>query len=192
MSAHGSVSSPAELATLYTVGHGARSTDELIALLREAGIDRLVDVRAVPRSRRHPHFGYGPLGARLQATGIGYDWRGKAFGGLRRGGDSGHHPALAEAAFRAYAEHMESDAFAQAARELIDRANRERLCLMCAERDPRRCHRALIADWLATHGHRVVHLIAPGESVEHLVNAAVRLEDGVLQYVLGGPQIDLF
>jgi uncharacterized protein (DUF488 family) len=180
------------LATLYTIGHGARSTEEFVALLGEAGIGLLVDVRAVPRSRRHPHFGYGPLGASLQAAGIGYDWRGGIFGGLRRGGDSGRHPALAEPAFRAYAEHMECDAFAAAARELIDQALGARICLMCAERDPRRCHRSFIADWLAARGHRVVHLLAPGESVEHLVNGAVRMENGVLHYVLGGPQMNLF
>jgi uncharacterized protein (DUF488 family) len=180
------------LATLYTIGHGARSTDELIALLAEARIDRLVDVRAVPRSRRHPHFGYGPLGASLQAAGVGYEWRGKTFGGLRRGGDSARHPALAEPAFRAYAEYMESGVFSGAALELIDGALNERICLMCAERDPRRCHRALIADWLTARGQRVIHLISRGESVEHVVNAAVRTVNGVLQYVLGGRQLDLF
>ena len=180
------------MATLYTVGHGARSTDALIALLGEARIDCLIDVRAVPRSRRHPHFGYGPLGARLQAEDISYGWRGKALGGLRRGGDSGRHPALAEPAFRAYAEHMESEVFRAAIQELIDRALAERICLMCAESDPRRCHRSLIADWLTVRGHCVVHLIAPGESVEHVVNSAVRLEAGVLHYVLGGPQMNLF
>ena len=180
------------MATLYTIGHGARGTEEFIALLGEAGIERLIDVRAVPRSRRHPHFGYGPLGARLQAAGIGYEWRGRFLGGMRRGGDSGRHPALAEPAFRAYAEYMESATFAAGAQELIDHARAECVCFMCAERDPRRCHRSLIADWLAARGHRVVHLLAAGESVEHLVNAAVRIEDGVLHYVLGGPQMNLF
>lgn len=180
------------MTTLYTVGHGTRSTDELIALLVEAQIECLIDVRAVPRSRRHPHFGYGPLGARLQAAGVAYDWRGKVFGGLRRSVDTGRHSALAEPAFRAYAEHMESEIFASAATELMDQARGKRVCLMCAERDPRRCHRSLISDWITARGHRVVHLLAPGESFEHLINAAVRVENGVLQYALGGPQMNLF
>jgi uncharacterized protein (DUF488 family) len=180
------------LATLYTIGHGARSTEEFVALLAESDVDRVIDVRAVPRSRRHPHFGYGPLGVRLQAAGIGYDWRGRIFGGRRRGGESSGHPALAEPAFRAYAEHMGSAGFVAAAQALVDQALDERVCLMCAESDPRRCHRSLMADWLTVRGHRVVHLIAPRESVAHIVNASVRVENGILHYVLGGPQMSLF
>ena len=180
------------MATLYTVGHGARSTEELLAVLGEAAIERLVDVRAMPRSRRHPHFGYGPLGARLVAAGIRYDWRGEALGGLRKGGDDRRHPALADPAFRAYAEHMEGAVFRAAAEELAERAVREKLCLMCAERDPGRCHRLLIADWMTARGHRVVHLLAGGDERAHVLSPAVRVDGGQLRYVRGTPQRELF
>ncbi len=180
------------MSALYTVGHGARGTEELLALLRDAAIERLVDVRAMPRSRRHPHFGYGPLGARLAAAGIRYDWRGEALGGLRKGSDDRRHPALAEPAFRAFAEHMESAAFRAAAEDLAEYAARETLCLMCAERDPRRCHRSLIADWMTVRGHRVVHLLAAGEQRPHVLSDAVRVDDGQLRYVGGTPQRELF
>jgi uncharacterized protein (DUF488 family) len=177
---------------VYTVGHGNRTVEELIATLTGARVTRLVDVRAYPRSKRHPHFGYGPLGARLAAAGIFYDWRGKALGGMRRAGDEAHHPGLREPLLRAYAEYMRSDAFLGSAGEALARAGGETLCLMCAERDPAQCHRSLIADWLALHGARVVHLIAPGEAREHTLHPALRFEHGVLRYTRGAAQGELF
>ncbi|MDA0225826.1 MAG: DUF488 domain-containing protein [Proteobacteria bacterium] len=180
------------MATVWTVGHGTRSLAGFVALLLAAGIDRLVDVRAVPRSRRHPHFGYGPLGAALAAHRIVYDWRGKPLGGRRHAGDANRHGGLEGSAFRAYAEHMEGAEFAQAVEALVADAAAERLCIACAERDPGQCHRALIADWLVAHGHRVVHLLAPDAAREHAMHAAVRIEAGVLHYAPASTQGSLF
>lgn len=180
------------MATVYSIGHGSRDLDSFVALLKGARIERLIDVRAVPRSRRHPQFGYGPLGARLAAEGIAYDWQGRALGGLRRAGDANRHSGLAEPAFRAYAEHMESADFADAAGALAQAAQSTRVCMMCAERDPAQCHRALISDWLLAHGHRVVHLLDGGVLREHLLHPAVRREGDVLHYAGGGAQGSLF
>jgi len=180
------------VATLYSIGHGARDLDGFVALLRDARIERLVDVRAVPRSRRHPHFGYGPLGARLDAEGLGYVWCGRALGGLRRAGDANRHSALGEPAFRAYAEHMESAAFRAAAEALARAADAARVCMMCAEREPAQCHRSLIADWLVAHGHRVVHLLDGGVRREHGLHPAARREGDLLHYAGGGAQGELF
>lgn len=180
------------MATVYSAGHGNRSIEAFIGLLAWAGIQRLVDVRAVPRSKRHPHFGYGPLGAALEAAGIAYDWRGKALGGLRRDTDEGRHPGLKVPAFRAYAEHMESAAFAAAAPALATAAAGERVCMMCAERDPAHCHRSLIADWLVANGHQVIHLLEPGETRNHALHGAALVVDGAIRYAGGGPQGSLF
>ncbi|HSH07277.1 MAG TPA: DUF488 domain-containing protein [Burkholderiales bacterium] len=180
------------MATLYSIGHGARDLDGFVALLRDARIARLIDVRAVPRSRRHPHFGYGPLGARLEAEGLVYEWRGRALGGLRRAGDANRHGGLSEPAFRAYAEHMESAAFRAAAEALARAAEAARLCMMCAEREPAQCHRSLIADWLVVHGHRVVHLLDGGVQREHGLHPAARREGDLLHYAGGGAQGALF
>lgn len=180
------------MATVFTAGHGNRSAQAFLGLLQAARIARLVDVRAMPRSRRHPHFGHGPLGVALQACGIAYDWRGRALGGLRRTADDARHPGLAEPAFRAYAEHMEGDEFVAAARALAADAARERVCVMCAERDPAQCHRGLVADWLVANGHVVVHLIEPGESRGHVLHPSALVVDGKLRYARGGPQGQLF
>lgn len=180
------------MAPLYTVGHGSRSIEEFVALLAQAKIRLLVDVRAYPRSRRYPHFGYGPLGARLATAGIDYEWRGKALGGMRRGGDESRHPGLREPTFRAYAEHMHGEAFGAASARLLADGQRERLCLMCAERDPAQCHRSLIADWLVVHGARVLHLVEPGEARPHVLHPALSVEQGVLRYAGGAAQRELF
>jgi uncharacterized protein (DUF488 family) len=112
-----------------------------------------VDVRAFPVSRRNPQFSREPLSATLAGAGIAYEWQGKALGGYRKG---------------PYQEHLRTTLFRDAAAALANRA--ERVCLMCAESNPRDCHRSHIADWLVAHGSEVVHLLAPGRSVEHARN----------------------
>lgn len=180
------------MSLVYTIGHGNRTIDNLVATLIVGGVTRLVDVRSYPRSRRYPHFGYGPLGANLAAAGIAYEWRGKALGGRRRAETETNHPGLREPLFRAYAEHMRSDAFQRVAAELRARAEREVLCLMCAERDPARCHRSLLADWMVVRGARIMHLLGTGETREHSPHPALRAEQGVLRYSRGAPQGELF
>lgn len=138
------------MATIYTIGHGARSTGALIAILKEAGIKTLIDVRAFPRSKRHPHFCREPLAAALGSVGIAYAWRGKSLGGDRK---------------IPYPVHMKTARFRDAASALADGE-----CIMCAETNPDDCHRLHIAEWLARRGHRVIHLLAPGDSREHAVN----------------------
>jgi uncharacterized protein (DUF488 family) len=105
-------------------------------------------VRAYPASRRHPQFSKDSLSATLRAVGIAYEWHGKALGGMRP----------------SYAEHMQTEEFQSAAAALTAKG---RVCIMCAERNPDDCHRRLIADWLVTHGTRVVHLLDPGKQREH-------------------------
>jgi uncharacterized protein (DUF488 family) len=137
---------------VHTVGHGARSAAAFVSLLLEARIDLLVDVRAYPASRRHPHFSHAPLADTLAQAGIRYDWQGAGLGGMRKGG---------------YAAHMETPLFIDAARVLIVASSKASLCIMCAETDPGDCHRSYIADWLVARGERVVHLIAPEGQREH-------------------------
>jgi uncharacterized protein (DUF488 family) len=179
------------VAILYTAGHGSRDVDELVAMLREAGVRLVVDARSTPRSRSFPQFGYGPLGARLEAEGIGYDWR-RVLGGLRRLEGRPRHPGLDEPSLQAYAEHMESSAFQIAAAHVAAEAEERVVCILCAEREPAHCHRSLIADWLVARGYRVVHLIAPGRTREHALHAAARLDGGRLCYLGGGMQRELF
>ena len=156
----------ASLATIYTVGHSTRPLEELIALLREAGVELLVDVRRFPGSRRHPQFGAERLASALAAAGIDYRHEPR-LGGRRRPRDSSPNDAWRNEQFRGYADHMASEEFAGALRALTAEARRRPTAVMCAEALPARCHRNLLADALDVGGWEVVHLLAPGRTQPH-------------------------
>ncbi|HEX9593194.1 MAG TPA: DUF488 domain-containing protein [bacterium] len=171
--------------TLYTAGHGDRSLAELVELLREAGVERVVDVRSHPSSRRHPQFGKTALGMGLREAGIGYLWAGEVLGGLRKERGRSRHTALTSAGFRAYADHMATPEFRAAVDHLLGQARPARLALLCAERRPWECHRWFLADALVVAGARVEHLMEVGQRRVHRLNPLARLEDGILVYDRG-------
>ena len=169
---------------IWSVGHGARPVDELLAILREAGIETLVDVRASPGSRRHPHFGAKALAASLADAGIGYVHL-PGLGGHREPRADSPHRALRVAAFRGYADHLASEEFARDYARLAALASERKTAFMCAETLWWRCHRRLIADRLTVDGWTVTHLIARGKSETHILWDAARIEDGHLIYDAG-------
>ena len=174
--------------TVHTVGHGTRSTEELVAVLLDAGITRLIDVRRFPGSRRHPHFAREALEHDLPSRGIAYDWRGEELGGRRSRKEIAgptRHPAWRNDGFRNYADYMDTDAFRSALARLEAEAAEENLAVMCAETLWWRCHRRLISDALTVAGVDVVHLIGAGESQRHKLHPAIRVEDGRPVYDVG-------
>lgn len=168
--------------TIYTIGHGNRSSSEFRNLLREADVRDLIDVRAHPGSRRHPQFSRSTLDVDLSTSGIHYIWAGEALGGRRRPRADSRHVAWRNDSFRAYADHMESPQFVAAIEELMQLAEKERPAIMCAERLPWQCHRYLISDFLVMRGLEVMHLIAPGSARPHVLNPIARVEGGTLVY----------
>ena len=167
---------------IYTAGHGNRPLDEFIGLLAEAGVGTLVDVRAFPGSRRHPHFARTALEQALPAAGIRYVWEGQALGGRRRPAADSPHIALRHPSFRAYADHMTSPVFREGMERLLETGRSAPTAIMCAERLPWQCHRYLISDWLVAHGEAVTHLVNPGRRQPHRLHPAARMRDGVLIY----------
>lgn len=171
---------------VWTVGHGTRSLEELVELLRWAGIRSLWDVRTAPGSRRHPWFAREPLAAALERAGIGYSWRGRELGGFRRPRPGSRHLALEHRAFQGYADHMETAAFRGALAELVEAARAAPTAIMCAETLWWRCHRRMISDALVTAGCEVRHLVRVGEVEPHRMHPAARLDDeGRLVYDVG-------
>jgi uncharacterized protein (DUF488 family) len=169
----------APVGTVFTVGHGTRSADELIEVLGAAGIDQVADVRRFPGSRRHPHFSREQMQEWLPAAGIAYSWRGEELGGRRsRVAGASRHPAWRNAAFQGYADHTESTAYRSAIESLEAESTTIRLAVMCAETLWWRCHRRLIADTLELRGTHVMHLIKPGAEQRHVLHPAVRLDEG--------------
>jgi uncharacterized protein (DUF488 family) len=172
---------------LFTIGHSNRPVEVLLAMLRDAGARRLVDVRAIPRSRRWPQYNGEALKRSLAEIGIEYVWRGEALGGLRQPSPRSPNVAL-EGPFRAFADHMATPAFAVAVDDLLAAAEKTPTAIMCAEKLPAECHRSLIADYVLARGVAVVHLVAPDRREPGRLNPAARAVAGGLVYDGGGQQ----
>ncbi|WP_216843365.1 DUF488 family protein [Phytoactinopolyspora alkaliphila] len=161
-----------------TVGHGARSAEEFVAVLLDAGVGTLVDVRRFPGSRRHPQFGREALATTLRAHGIRYEWQGESLGGRRRRSKETRHMAILNESFGGYADHMDTPEFRDALTVLLRRAEGgERLAVMCAETLWWRCHRSFIADALICRGSGVVHLTDVGQRRHHRPKPIMRCDD---------------
>jgi uncharacterized protein (DUF488 family) len=175
----------------YTVGHSTRSIDELVMLLADAGVTRLLDVRTAPGSRRNPQFARDALSRSLARQGIDYLHE-PALGGFRRPRPDSPNGGWEQPAFRGYADHMGSDEF-RAALERLERLARERpTSVMCAEAQWWRCHRRLIADALVAHGWRVLHLgLGPTPAEHELTEFAVVAADGTLSYPPAQRRLDV-
>ena len=170
--------------TIYTIGHGARSIDDFLDILREASIEVLVDVRRYPGSRRHPHFGRERLEAHLSSAGIRYEGWGSSLGGRRSADEEAlaRHRGWQVEAFGAYAAHMETPEFQTKLEDLMALAEQSRTVIMCAETLWWRCHRRLIADVLVVKKVSVIHLGANGPK-PHMLTGFARVDDrGLLVY----------
>ncbi|MBU6423289.1 MAG: DUF488 domain-containing protein [Chloroflexota bacterium] len=176
-----------QMARIWTIGHGQRSLAELLALLRENGIATLADVRSFPGSRRYPHFGKEALAAALSTAGLAYVHV-VELGGRRREVAGSPHTAIRVAAFRAYADHMASDAFHAGLARLTALARQRPTAYMCSETLWWRCHRRMISDRLTLDGWEVVHILGPGKTEPHRLWDVARVEDGRLVYDAGPGQ----
>ena len=138
---------------LYTIGHSNHAIGDFTALLQRHTIATLCDVRSIPGSRRFPQFGRQRLEEALRATGIRYEWWGETLGGRPAQG-----PAPLDYRLRA-----REPVFIAALDRLTAAARGSRMALMCAERDPMDCHRALlVCRNLRGRGLDIGHILADG------------------------------
>jgi len=141
---------------IFTIGYEATTVGEFLAALTQAGVKRVIDVRAVPNSRR-PGFSKTPLRNALAEAGIDYVHL-RALGTPadgRAAARAGRHDDLV----RIYAGQLElPEAIAQGA-QMLDLAGEEPSALLCYERDPAGCHRTLLLSAVAPDAE-VVHLYA--------------------------------
>jgi uncharacterized protein (DUF488 family) len=170
--------------TIFSVGHSTRAFDEFVEILLEAGVTRLTDVRAIPRSRRHPHFNRDRLAESLAERGIDYHHL-PGLGGRRRREKAGasRNTLWKVEAFRNYADYAETTAFAAALGELERLARERPAAYMCAEAVWWRCHRRLITDYLLARGWEVIHLLGPRQHESaSLTPGAIVQRDGTIEY----------
>ena len=165
---------------LYTVGHSNVDLETFLARLHAARIERLVDVRRYPGSRKWPHFNRDSLASALPARGIAYRHV-EALGGRRSVQPGSVNTAWKNPSFQGYADHMATPEFRSALADLLEGARRERTAVMCSEILWWRCHRALIADAAVAQGWTVIHLL-PGKEEAHRLREFARAEDGQFTY----------
>jgi len=144
----------------FTIGHSTRPIEEFVRLLRAGGVNIVVDVRTVPRSRTNPHYNADALPAALAGYQIGHT-RIAELGGLR--GRIRDVPPEANGwwsnrSFHNYADHALGDGFRRGLEKLVALGRERRTAVMCSEAVWWRCHRRIIADWVIGRGEALFHL----------------------------------
>jgi uncharacterized protein (DUF488 family) len=166
---------------VWTIGHSTHSADAFVNLLRAHAIERLVDIRTVPRSRRNPQFNRDELPGTLAAAGIAY-LHIPGLGGLRRPLRDSQNTAWRNDSFRGYADYMQTAEFSRSLEELILTSERQRVSIMCAEALPWQCHRSLVSDALVAQGVAVLHIFSDRSSKPHTVTSFARIEGKRVTY----------
>nr|WP_298415701.1 DUF488 domain-containing protein [uncultured Halomonas sp.] len=169
----------------YTVGHSTRTLDEFVALLGVGGVEHVVDVRAMPRSRTNPQFNFDALADSLAPLGIGYTHSAE-LAGLRNRSKTVEDDVNGywhNRSFHNYADYALSEEFHRGLAALIELGHRQTCAIMCAEAVWWRCHRRIIADHLLHCGEQVYHLMnADRIQPAKMTEAAQGSEDGDLIY----------
>lgn len=137
-----------------TIGHSTRPITELIHFLKAHHVERVVDVRTIPRSRHNPQFNRSQLSVALHSARLHYRYM-PGLGGLRHAQRDSINTGWHNSSFRGFADYMQTFEFRNNLDNLIELAKRERIAIMCAEAVPWRCHRSLIADALLARGIEV-------------------------------------
>lgn len=166
---------------LYTIGHSTREIRELVEVLRTHGVEQVVDVRTIPRSRHNPQFNRPALSRSLHAAKIGYRHI-KALGGLRHARPDSINIGWRNASFRGFADYMQSQEFAAGLARLEQLATRRLTVIMCAEVLPWRCHRSLIADALTVARWRVLHILSRRPARPHRRTPFLKVRSSRLLY----------
>lgn len=169
---------------MHTVGHSTRPVEDFLALLRQNGVRRLVDVRTVPKSRRNPQYHRDALAPVLREHGITYRWV-RELGGLRRARPDSPNGAWRNLSFRGYADHMQTPEFAAAVDDLVRRSTHDDLVIMCAEAVPWRCHRSLVGDALVVRGVEVRDIVSAARPRRHTLTSFARVEGTRVWYPPG-------
>jgi uncharacterized protein (DUF488 family) len=166
---------------VFTIGHSTLSLEGFLARLRRHEIMALADVRSAPTSRFNPQFNRDALQRDLPAHGVRYVFLGRELGGRPE------DPACFEKGRVQYARLARTELFRSGLDRVVRGADEYRVALMCAEKEPLECHRALlVARALAERGVEVRHILADDRAEAH-GSTMERLLD-----LLGLPRRDLF
>lgn len=147
---------------VFTIGHSNHSIDAFIALLRRHGVSAVCDVRSHPYSRYATQYSGHALKAALANAGIAYVFLGKELGARS------DNPACYKQGKVQYDRLAQEPGFAEGIKRIIHGMDRYRITLMCTEKDPIECHRALlVARKLFDTGIQIKHIHADGTIETH-------------------------
>ncbi len=169
----------------FTIGHSTRSTEAFVALLQEAEVRLVVDVRTVPRSRTNPQFNRDVLPASLAEIQIGYEHLASLGGlrGIQRDVSPKTNAFWELASFHNFADYAMGEDFRAGLEKLREAGHAARSAVMCAEAVWWRCHRRIIADHLIAAGEEVFHILGEGHiEPARMTPAARRQPNGTLTY----------
>jgi uncharacterized protein (DUF488 family) len=174
-------SATADRLLVLTIGHSNRPLDTFVELLSSNGVDRVVDVRTMPRSRHNPQFNADTLPESLRSVGIGYTHL-AGLGGLRKTHADSPNGGWRNLSFRGYADYMLSAEFAANIERVVELAAGECCALMCAEAVPWRCHRSLIADALVVRGIDVEDILGAQDRRPHRLTPFAKVDGTRVTY----------
>ena len=166
---------------VYTIGHSTHPIDEFIQILHAFEIEKVVDMRTIPKSRHNPQFNENELGEELRKHHIEYA-RLEGLGGLRHTTKTSINTAWRNTSFRGFADYMQTPEFSRALDELIDLAKEKRIAIMCAEAVPWRCHRSLIGDALLVQNIKVEDIFDENTSQPHRITGWAKVDGNKITY----------
>jgi uncharacterized protein (DUF488 family) len=150
-------------------------------MLQFLKIEQVADIRSFPGSRRYPHFNKEALEVSLPASGINYTHL-KGLGGRRPTKADSINTGWRNAAFRGFADYMQTDNFKKGIEQLEELALVKRTAYMCSEAVWWRCHRSLVSDFLKLKGWNVYHIMEIGKAEEHHYTQPAKIINGELSY----------
>jgi uncharacterized protein (DUF488 family) len=160
---------------IFTLGHSTLPIERFIALLQTYGIERLADIRTIPRSRHNPQFNDAALASTLAEEHIEYAPMSQ-LGGLRHARKDSPNTGWRNASFRGYADYMQTKQFQDALETLIQMSREKRVAIMCAEAVPWRCHRSLVADALNARAVTVIDILSESSYRLHKLTPFARVQ----------------
>jgi uncharacterized protein (DUF488 family) len=169
--------------TIFTIGHSTRTLDEFVELLEDYGVNMVVDVRSVPRSRYNRQFNKETLPESLKLVNVKYVHM-PNIGGFRRPKSDSINTAWKKKSFRGYADYMQTKEFTEQLLNLIALTRENTVAIMCAEAVPRRCHRSLISDALLVRQVNVEHILTKDNVIKHQLSGWAKVEGTKITYPL--------
>ena len=168
--------------TICVIGHSTRPIERFLKILVAHSITMLVDIRTVPKSRHNPQFNSDALSDSLAGAGIEYVHL-KELGGFRHSSKNSVNTGWRNLSFRGFADYMLTGEFEAGLDKVIRLGKSKKVAIMCAEGNPFRCHRSLVADALTIRGVHAVHISSEKRGKLHVLTSFAEVRGHKIRYI---------